>query len=204
MDCKRATDLMMKYFDRTIGDLEEKEMILHMKGCNCCSLDFQWMKEAICSIETLEVLEAPEDFEAFVMEKIPINYYKSPAPKSNFFSYMAFAIAITAVFFSGAVYLYYGTVDLKEVHHLMRFAFKLMDIQGAFQSLLTLISKNIVKILIFGLRWLNSMGNVLINTRMWMYLLTLGSLCCIFVGIQHWLVRLTYEVGYRGGKIYEE
>ncbi|AOT69993.1 hypothetical protein [Geosporobacter ferrireducens] len=204
MDCKRTANLMMKYFDHTIGDLEEKEMTLHMKGCNCCRLEFQWMKEAICSVETMEEIEAPEEFEGAVMGKISINYYNPSQIKSNFSNYMAFIIAIAAVFFCGALYLYYGTVDFKEAHDLIRFVFTLMDFQNIFQNLVALISKNTIKMLILGIRWLNDIAAVLMNMRINIYLLIVGSLCGIFAGIQHWLVSLTYGTGYGGGKIYEK
>ena len=204
MDCQRAANLMMKYFDHAIGDLEEKEMTLHMKGCSSCRLDFQWMKEAICSVEEMEELEAPEDFESMVMASIPIDYHRPSTQKNSFFPYGAVMVAMAAVFVCGMLYLRYATVDFGEIHHLMSFVFTMMDLQGVFQNLAALASKNMVRLLIFVIRCLNTIGTVLINTRMNVYLIIVGTLCSIFVGIQHWLVHLTYEAGYRGGKIYEK
>lgn len=204
MDCQRAANLMMKYFDHAIGDLEEKEMILHMKNCSSCRLDFQWMKEAICAVEEMEELEAPKDFESMVMASIPIDYYRTSRQKNSFFRYMAVMVAMAAVFVWGMLYLRYGTVDFGEISNLMGFIFAMMDLQGVFHNLAALASKNMIRLLIFAIRCLNTIGTVLINIRMSVYLIIVGILCSIFVGIQHWLVRLTYEAGYRGGKIYEK
>lgn len=72
MNCETANDLMMKYLDHEINDIEEAQLLQHLKSCNTCSEDFTCMKDAFAALGTAEEIDPPEDFETKVMEKIAV------------------------------------------------------------------------------------------------------------------------------------
>lgn len=70
MNCETANELMMKYLDHEINDIEEAQLLQHVKSCKTCSDEFNCMKEAFALLGNAEEIEPPEDFEIKVMERI--------------------------------------------------------------------------------------------------------------------------------------
>lgn len=70
MQCREVNDLVMKYFDGCISELEYEMILKHNEKCTDCALEFQVLKEAICTLEELPEVEVPEGFEGKVMEGI--------------------------------------------------------------------------------------------------------------------------------------
>lgn len=70
MNCETANELMMKYLDHEINDIEEAQLLQHLKSCKACSEEFRCMKEAFALLGSAEEIEPPEDFEIKVMERI--------------------------------------------------------------------------------------------------------------------------------------
>lgn len=70
MDCKSAKVLLMKYMD---GDISKKEVLKlrsHTDCCEKCREEFLIYTQILEGFDELEKYEAPEGFEACVMEKI--------------------------------------------------------------------------------------------------------------------------------------
>ncbi len=70
MQCRETNDLIMKYFDHDISELEIEMLLKHNEKCPGCALEFDAMKEALSALEELPLLEVPEGFEAKVLESI--------------------------------------------------------------------------------------------------------------------------------------
>jgi len=85
MQCKEINELVMKYFDGYISELEYEMILKHNEKCTDCALEFRVLKEAIGTLEELPELEVPEDFEARVMERVRASQAYSTNPKVLFF-----------------------------------------------------------------------------------------------------------------------
>lgn len=70
MQCREISDLMMKYFDGNINEIELERLTKHNKGCRQCADEFDALKEAIFAVEDMPELEIPEGFETRIMGKI--------------------------------------------------------------------------------------------------------------------------------------
>lgn len=70
MQCKEVNELIMKYFDHDISELEMEMLARHNEKCPDCALEFNALKNVLSSLEELPELEAPEGFECRVMESI--------------------------------------------------------------------------------------------------------------------------------------
>jgi predicted anti-sigma-YlaC factor YlaD len=80
MQCKEINDLVMKYFDGIISELEREMIIKHNEKCSSCAEEFALLREAIETIEILPEIEAPAGFELKVMQSIKNQgaYYTNP------------------------------------------------------------------------------------------------------------------------------
>ena len=70
LDCDRSNDLIMKYMD---GCLSAKEAIVlkqHIDVCSSCAEDFKIYSEMLSGFGELTIVNAPDDFEVCVMNKI--------------------------------------------------------------------------------------------------------------------------------------
>lgn len=85
MQCKEINNLIMKYFDGHISELEYEMIIKHNEKCTDCALEFRILKDAICTLEELPEVEVPEGFESRVMEGIKASTVYSMNPKVLFF-----------------------------------------------------------------------------------------------------------------------
>lgn len=71
MDCEKASELMMKYFDHDINDIENAQLKIHLKDCDICRSGFEALSQALADVEedALNILPK-EGFEKRVMFKI--------------------------------------------------------------------------------------------------------------------------------------
>lgn len=74
MQCREINELIMKYFDHDISELEMEILEKHNEKCPSCALEFNALKDALSALEELPELEAPEGFEARVMENIKMQH----------------------------------------------------------------------------------------------------------------------------------
>lgn len=70
MQCKEISNLVMKYFDGNISELEREIIIRHNEKCCSCAEEFALLRNAIDTLEELPELEVPVGFESRVMEGI--------------------------------------------------------------------------------------------------------------------------------------
>ena len=70
MDCREADELMMKYMDGTMSEEEALRLGSHVEPCINCKEAFAIYDMMIDDFSEFELIEAPKEFEAQVMEKI--------------------------------------------------------------------------------------------------------------------------------------
>ena len=70
MHCKEISDLIMKYFDGNISELEHEMIIKHNECCSGCAEEFTAMREAMDALESFPELEVPSGFESRIMEEV--------------------------------------------------------------------------------------------------------------------------------------
>ncbi len=70
MECRKISDLMMKYMDRDISDVESEKLYTHVKGCSDCNMEFEILKSVLHSVEELPELDLSYGFETKVMQSI--------------------------------------------------------------------------------------------------------------------------------------
>ncbi|MCL2377276.1 MAG: zf-HC2 domain-containing protein, partial [Defluviitaleaceae bacterium] len=76
--CEKYSELMMKYMDGLLDDFEQMNLDKHIEACEACREDFAIYQEMLTSFDhnNMEIIEAPENFVASVMEKVDdINLY---------------------------------------------------------------------------------------------------------------------------------
>lgn len=72
MDCNKANKLMMEYMDFTISEEDNFLLEKHLEECDECKESFELYTQILdeFSLDAKNIIEAPEDFEIKVMEKI--------------------------------------------------------------------------------------------------------------------------------------
>ena len=203
MDCKRASDLMMKYFDDDINDFEEKELRLHEKECSSCRLDFQWMKQGLEGIEALEDFEAPENFEMEILEQLDLNRYGAQSDGGRGEFWLALAVPALFALMSIGFYIHYGTIDWKSGYTGMISFMRFIDLGNRLYTLLGFAGKAVGETLFIFLKGLKVISSFL-NSRMGIYLTIVSFLCSVLVFTQYVLIRLTDVYRHRGGRSCEK
>lgn len=72
MECRKISDLIMKYMDKEISDVEAEKLHGHIKGCSSCNMEFEVLKSALHSVEELPELDLSYGFETKVMQAIKV------------------------------------------------------------------------------------------------------------------------------------
>lgn len=72
MQCKQIDDLMMRYFDNNISEIELEQLLRHTQKCAGCAAEFEILKDAIFEIETLPEIEPPEHLTASIMAAVSV------------------------------------------------------------------------------------------------------------------------------------
>lgn len=93
MDCKAASELIMKYLDRKITNKEEQLLYEHLDSCEDCSLEFETLKDACMIIEDMGFEEPPFDLEKVVISRIK----KEDAAEARIRGWMKGAAVFTAI-----------------------------------------------------------------------------------------------------------
>lgn len=81
MQCKEINNLVMKYFDGNISELEREMIIKHNEKCDHCALEFTVLRQAMDALEEFPELEVPDGFESRVMEGIKNRVAYATNPK---------------------------------------------------------------------------------------------------------------------------
>lgn len=72
MECRKISDLIMKYMDKDISAIESEKLHAHIKSCWDCNMEFEVLKSALHSVEELPELDLSHEFETKVMQAIKI------------------------------------------------------------------------------------------------------------------------------------
>ncbi len=70
MHCKEISNLVMKYFDGNISELEREMIIRHNESCSSCAEEFTVLREAMDTLEDFSEIDVPIGFQAGIMEEI--------------------------------------------------------------------------------------------------------------------------------------
>lgn len=70
MSCNLSDNLMMKHFDRELNDIESAQLKQHLKWCSECSKKFKELERIFSIVESEDLVEPPQDFEAGVMSRV--------------------------------------------------------------------------------------------------------------------------------------
>lgn len=196
MDCSRASDLMMIYFDRMLNASEKNELYLHNKGCGLCRSEFEILDEALSGVDELENFIAPKDFEVMIMKSIDVKSYMHKK------TYMPIIITGTVMLFAlltAFIFLRYGTVDFRENHSYVTAVTDWISL-SAFANQLGRIVSNLGAVWVNGLSNLPSYHKEMIGV----YFALLLLLCTFFIGLQLILIKMITGRISNGGALYEK
>ncbi len=108
MRCNEYQDLMMKFFDKNLNDIEEARFKQHIKVCSKCNEEFLSLKEILCEIGQDSAVEPPENFELQVMrriEKETVMYTGTNRESSFVYDILLMAVSfIFVILFGGILY----------------------------------------------------------------------------------------------------
>ncbi|MEN8904583.1 MAG: zf-HC2 domain-containing protein [Clostridiales bacterium] len=94
MKCQSASNLLMRYIDNELNDLEKLELEHHIKDCRSCCKEFEAMEYMIEMIDLKEDISPPDNFEELVMGKIKNENSISKYKKINYQKHIIFLAAL--------------------------------------------------------------------------------------------------------------
>ncbi|TFD94304.1 anti-sigma factor [Jeotgalibacillus sp. R-1-5s-1] len=100
--------LMHEYLDEEISQEQEKELKTHLQQCEACKTHFHELKKTIALVQSTSHIQAPSDFTANVMNRLPKE--KKKAGMNRWFQRHPLFVA-AAVFFvlmSGSLFATWG------------------------------------------------------------------------------------------------
>ncbi|XQY92078.1 anti-sigma factor family protein [Metabacillus sp. HB246100] len=72
MGCSNEfVQLLHKYLDYELTDVEEKEVKEHLQACQDCYDHFHQLEKAVALVQSTSHIEAPSDFTQSIMDKLP-------------------------------------------------------------------------------------------------------------------------------------
>lgn len=119
MDCKTVSKLMMEYLDGELSSSKEKALFEHLKACECCSMEFQALKETLFMLEEVEMEDAPENLEQMVISSLKSE--KHTKPVMGKLIYLIAALLLTlggwitltfSVLYTPVVNVFIGCIDV--------------------------------------------------------------------------------------------
>ncbi|HHW48711.1 MAG TPA: hypothetical protein GXX14_08870 [Clostridiaceae bacterium] len=106
MNCEQSQELMMKYFDGNLNDIESRQFKQHLVVCGKCNEDFKKLDSILNSLENAAIAEPPQDFEANVMEKVRAFEMEEKKKTGNMLMLLynltaVISVALMVAFFAG-------------------------------------------------------------------------------------------------------
>lgn len=192
MNCETSNELIMRYFDGEINDIEEAQLMQHLKACKTCNEEFRCMKEAFTALEAVSEIEPPEDFEVKVMDKINALVYSQKQSYSHMLVLLYNAASIVSI----ALLLFF-VADIKQVD-ILGIAGRMQEYFGSFSNAASAVL-GVVKDL-FGL--VASICNslfVICFTIVKAYYYVILTMLAVLVVIQRLLVVFAVQDGRKAG-----
>lgn len=198
MDCTRASDLMMSYFDGVIKDNEKIELLKHINECRACAEEYSILQEVVFSLEELEDFTVPDTFENEILNAIDLNRFavtRRRTPKAL----TALGALLALSFFSSLIYFKYGTVNMTPVFMFLSSLTQLINVT-------TIISRGLTAFSSVIMGWIDFLHNssLYFKGMVGIYFVILLILSCFFIGIHLTLIRLTTGKDVKGGSFIEE
>lgn len=192
MNCETANELIMKYFDGEINDIEEAQLMQHLKTCKSCSEEFRCMKEVFATIQAESGIEPPENFEAMVMDKINALEYAQKQEYSRMLVLLYNAASIVSI-----LLMLFFVADIKQFD-ILGAAGRLQEYMGSFSNAASAVL-GVAKDL-FGLvaSIFNSLF-VICFTIVKSYYYVIIALLAILAAIQRLLVVFSVQDGRKAG-----
>ncbi len=198
MDCTRASNLMMGYFDGMLKNSEKIELFKHIKECTLCSEEFKALEEVISGIEQLEELVIPDNFQEEILDSIDFNRFavaKRRIPTVLGVVGTLLAISLLNIF----VYFRYGSVDSTGIYKYLSSLTQFVNVSTIANHFLTMTSTAVMDWLQFF-----SHTSLYFKGMIGVYFIILVLLCVFLLGIHVALIRLTSGQSIKGGSIYEK
>ena len=83
MDCRTSSEIMMKWMDGPLAELEEQQWMNHVAQCEACRQEYKEWKEIKHALAHLPQIAPGEGFEHRVMAAIDPDLYKAVQPASR-------------------------------------------------------------------------------------------------------------------------
>lgn len=99
MECSKAWELIMKYFDKEITDVKDIKLEEHLKLCESCRIKFNSLEETFSEMDKF-CDQAPSNIEAMVLKKLKFSRNQDQIT-------MPFLIAPIIIFLSVLAYGFY-------------------------------------------------------------------------------------------------
>lgn len=195
MDCSRASDLMMIYFDRMLDEGEKNELFSHTKICGNCRAEFKLMEEILSRVDTLEDFIAPEYFEAEIMKLIDVNRY---VHKRTIMPFIITGVALLFATIATFIYLSYGSVNLRESYSYVTSVTDWVSLSALLNQLGRMAST-------LATVWVTVLSNLPLYHKgmLGVYFALLMVLCSFFIGLQLILIKMTTGRDVNGGALCE-
>lgn len=100
MNCESTSGYFMKYFDKSLNDIELAKMKQHLKVCEKCNVEFEGINEIFNVLEAEAQIEPPPDFELNIMEKVGLVEFERKKRNDRFMIMLYSLISISIVFVS--------------------------------------------------------------------------------------------------------
>lgn len=168
MQCEQINDIIMKYFDGHISELEHEQLQRHIQKCECCAMEFGVLKDALYEIESLPDIEVPDRLTLNIMiaieeqKSLAINKWLVLSWGMGFLGLVLFTYNIL----SYVVLPMLGIAPLTTLPNLMQMLYTVADgLKNGFVSLSLLLGKILVlrnllfkEHLVFIVLWLLTFG----------------------------------------------
>lgn len=124
MKCSHVSELMMKYFDGEMNDLDAHQLKQHIKNCAVCGQEYESMKEAIAYMEQPPLLDPPGDFEVCVMDAIKTEAAQEKDYISAPIKFMMVCVAFGMLMLTGWMVIIFHNISITDlVSTTMRYGF---------------------------------------------------------------------------------
>lgn len=114
MSCKPYDELIMKYIDGELNDIEQARLMHHVNRCESCRSELEDLKNIFDALEKNEEIEPPDDMQASIMDKVCALdiYNKKLRVKKIAMICFASTAAITTIIFALAIVFRNNILDL--------------------------------------------------------------------------------------------
>jgi hypothetical protein len=78
--CTDVRDLLQEYLDGTLTKSDSVAVFLHLRGCGDCQAEHERLQGVFSMLDGLPQLPVPDDFDARILETIPLAAYREMEP----------------------------------------------------------------------------------------------------------------------------